>query len=123
LGSLEKRLEALEAKYPDRSRKARGQQGGGHKERLAKKFVGVALSAISHIRREVIDLPQFRYRLDMLHEFSTFKCAAYVAALASLGHEDEAEARAILLEKPGGDSETLEKLISIVVALGRRTTT
>jgi hypothetical protein len=118
LESFWKRLQALEANYPERSSEARG-PGGGQKERLAQKFVSVALIAISHIRREVIDLPQFRYRLDMLHDFSTFKCAAYVAALASLGHEDEGKAREILLEKPGGDSVVLEKLITLVITLGR----
>ena len=121
--SLARRLGELERVYARDPSSAGSSAGGGHKERLAKKFVSVALSAISHIRREVIDLPHFRYRLDMLHEFSTFKCAAYVAALTSLGHGDEDDARKILRAKPGGDSEVLEKLITFVVALGRRTTT
>jgi hypothetical protein len=122
MGDLTRRIEALERAYSAHDSGGGRGPGGGQRERLAYKFVSVALTAISHIRREVLDLPQFRYRLDMLHEFSTFKTAAYVAALTRLGHEDEEKAREILLEKPGGDSETLEKLIAIVKALGRRTT-
>jgi len=121
LGNLERRIADLEANYSERASEARGPDGE-QRDRLARKFVTVALTAIKHIRREVIDLPEYQYNLDMLHEFSTFKTAAYVAALTRLGHEDEEKAREILLEKPGGDSETLEKLISIVMALGRRTT-
>ncbi len=110
MGSIEKRISDLEAAH------ARTAAPADHsrKERVIDDFIGRTLDAMASIKRAPIDHEDVRYTCARLRGLGPLPVAAYVAALAALGHEDEDEAREILaqrVEERGVSLETMEKLI------------
>lgn len=110
MGSIEKRLAALEAAH------ARASAPADHsrKERLMDDFIGRTLDAMASIKRAPIDPENVRYTCARLRGLGPLPIATHVAALAALAHEDEDEAREILAqraEERGVRLETIEKLI------------
>ncbi len=93
MGSIEKRIEALEAAFG-----AKDAPDTGERERLVDAFSRRALEAMASIRRAPIDEEPYRYNVEKLRGESPVTVAAHVAALAALEHEDEDEAREILAD-------------------------
>lgn len=92
MGSIERRIEALEASFAGSASPG----GAGARERLVEDFARRTLDAMAHVRRGPVDAPPWAYDVEGLRAESPVTVAAYVAALAALGHEDEGEAREIL---------------------------
>jgi hypothetical protein len=111
--SLSRRLAALERDFSGGG----GRGPGGEGESLSRKFISSFIHAIGHIRRAPLDSQSpWGYRLEKLRNGSPFSVAVYIAALRTLGHEDEAEAHRILdgmVEARGVDPAPLEKLIDV----------
>ncbi len=108
MGSIEKRISDLEAAH------ARAPADHSRKERVIDDFIGRTLDAMASIKRAPADHEDVRYTCARLRGLGPLPVAAYVAALAALGHEDEDEAREILaqrVEERGVSLETMEKLI------------
>ncbi len=119
MGSIERRIEALEALYHTST----APEGGAHRRELVSRAWRQTLDAMARIRRAPIDPPHLRYEVSKLRGESPFTIACHVAALAHLGHEDEEEARRILEEVEDGrglDGESLHRVADgMVEALDR----
>ncbi len=97
MGSLDKRVEALEKLYASSTAEERFAADRGRKE-LVSKAMAQTLDAMAHIRRAPIDQEGWRYKVGNLRDLEPFAIAYHVAALAHLEHSDEERAREILEE-------------------------
>jgi hypothetical protein len=66
------------------------------REKLLWDFTVRALDAMAHVRRASIDEPRWCYTLEGLRDKPPFTLAGYVAAISTLRHPDEGEARKLL---------------------------
>jgi hypothetical protein len=115
VGDIEKRLDDLERRFANEAEET------SPEEKRQWKFTVDALDAMAHVRREEIDSPPWRYTLAKLRDFDPFQVAAYAAALTTLGHPDEADAREILDEALEGQDDTeLRRLMEIFAEIPRR---
>ncbi len=118
MGSLERRIEALEQLIGPPE-----QEGTAARDKLFHDFTIRALNAMAHIRRAPIDEEPHRYGVEKLRDEAPITVAAHVAALAHLDHEDADEAREILedLEQDRGlDPARHEALIDAFAGLVER---
>ncbi len=97
MGSLDRRIEALEKLYAKSTAEEHTAAERGRKE-LVSKAMAQTLDAMAHIRRAPIDRPEWRYEVEKLKDREPFAIAYHVAALAHLEHSDEERAREILEE-------------------------
>jgi hypothetical protein len=123
MGSLEKRLEALEESYRTSEAGQRAATATREREELRRKVWSSTLNAVAWIRRAPVDSPQWGYEVGKLRDESPFAIATHVAALATLEHPDEDEARRILAEVEAErgieDSPLWEMIESVVAAMDR----
>jgi hypothetical protein len=115
VGSLERRIEALEAAYAGPPAR-----GTGERTKLVGDFARRALDAIAHIRRAPIDAEGWRYSVEKLRGESPMTVLAHVAALSALGHEDEGESREILVgmeRERGLDPSRHERLLELFAGI------
>lgn len=114
MGDIEKRLDDLERQFAS-------EEETSLKEKRRRAFMSAALKAVAHVRREEIDSPPWGYTVAMVRDLEAWDVAAYVAALTTLEHPDEDEAREILDEAlEGQDDAELRRLIEIFVDIPRR---
>jgi hypothetical protein len=122
VGSIEKRVEALEKLYHERGAEERA-TGSFAREELVRRWWVSTLNAMASIRRAPVDPPQWRYEVGKLRDNSPFAIATHVAALATLEHPDEDEARRILSEVEAKrsieDSPLWEQIERMVAAMAR----
>jgi hypothetical protein len=97
MGSLDRRLEALEKLYAKSTAEEHTVAERGRKE-LVSKAMAQTLDAMAHIKRAPIDRPEWRYEVEKLKDLKPFTIACHVAALAHLEHPDVQRAREILEE-------------------------
>ena len=123
MASLEKRLEVLEESYRTSEAGQRATTASREREELRRKVWSSTLNAVAWIRRAPVDSPQWRYEVGKLRDKSPFAIATHVAALATLEHPDEDEARRILAEveaERGIEDSPLWKMIEGVIAAMER---
>ena len=124
MGSIEKRIEALEECYRTSEAGQRAATATREREELRRRVWSSTLNAVAWIRRAPVDPPQWRYEVGKLRDKSPFAIATHVAALAALEHPDEDEARLILAEaeaERGIEDSPLWKMIDNMVAAMERT--
>jgi hypothetical protein len=97
MGSLDKRIEALEKLYASGIAEERSAAERGRKELIHKANNG-ALDAMANIKRAPINRLEWRYEVEKLKDRGPFAIACYVAALAHTQHPDEERGREILKE-------------------------
>jgi hypothetical protein len=119
VASLERRIEALERAYAGPAAR-----GTGEREKLVGVFCRRALDAMASIRRAPIDEERYRYSVEKLRGEAPVTVLAHVAALAHLGHEDEAREILEDLEQdrdldPARHERLLEVFARIVEGTGR----
>jgi hypothetical protein len=107
VGSLDRRVEALERLYHSSTDDEEHSVAERSREELSRKAWVGTLDAIAHIRRAPIDKPSaWRYEVESLKDKGAFAIACYVAALTDLGHPDEERAREILEESDHAEQES-----------------
>ena len=122
MGSLDRRIEALEKLYAQSTAEERSAAERGRKELVSKAMHGT-LDAMAHIRRAPIDREPWRYEVEKLKDRGPFAIACHVAALAHLEHPDVQRAREILeeveAERGIEDSPLWAMIYSLVDSLNR----
>ncbi len=119
MGSLERRIEALEGRLG-----AEDAAPSGERDDLTRKVWQLTLDAYAHIRRAPIDDEGVRYEVGRLRAQSPLSIACHIIALTNLGHEDEEEARRILTEmeaERGLEDSPLWQMIDEMVAAMEQT--
>jgi hypothetical protein len=97
MGSLVRRLEALEMRFARSTAEEQAVTDRG-REQLARKAIHGAQAAMAHIERAAIDPEPLRYEVERLKEESLVSIACYIATLSHMGHPGETRAREILRE-------------------------
>jgi hypothetical protein len=118
MGSLDKRIEALEKLYHSSTAEEHYAAEVTREELLRKAWAGT-LNALAHIKRALIDRPQWRYEVENLKDKGPFAIACYIATLTHLEHPDEERAREILEEavaERGIEGAPLGTMIDSLVA-------
>jgi hypothetical protein len=123
VGSIEKRIEALEECYRTSEAGQRAATATREREELRRRVWSSTLNAVAWIRRAPVDPPQWRYGVGKLRDKSPFAIATHIAALATLEHPDEDEARRILVEVEAErsieDSPMWEMIEGVTAAMER----
>ncbi len=115
MGSIERRIEALEAAFG-----AKDAADTGEGVKLIGDFERRALEAMASVKRGNLNPEPHRYSLEKLRGESPVTVVAHVAALAALEHEDEEGARELLadLERERDlDPARHERLLEIFAAI------